>query len=108
MKKLFGVRSVVQFPGEGDRSMFEERITVWHAEGHDEAIGLATAEVDEYVEDISGTDTSLYQSYEIYPLEGDFPDGAEVFSLIRESSLDPDSYLERYFSTGDEREELMD
>jgi ubiquinone biosynthesis protein UbiJ len=63
-------------------------------------------EAEDYVKDIDGVDTGLYQAYEIYPLDGDIPDGAEVFSLMRSSELDPESYIARYFSTGDEHEEL--
>lgn len=31
-------------------------------------------------------------------------DGAEVFSLIRDSNLDPDAYLDRFFDTGQEHQ----
>lgn len=31
-------------------------------------------------------------------------DGAEVFSLMRDSDLEPDDYLDAFFSTGNERQ----
>ena len=32
-------------------------------------------------------------------------DGAEVFSLLRDSQLGPDEYLTTYFDTGDEHQQ---
>ncbi|WGX98091.1 hypothetical protein [Nocardioides sp. L-11A] len=42
----------------------------------------------------------LFQSYEMYDAPGE---GAEVFSLMRSSELNPDDYLDTFFDTGDER-----
>jgi hypothetical protein len=44
---------------------------------------------------------SVAQSYELYDEPGD---GAEVFSLIRVSDLEPSDYVDRYFDTGTERQ----
>jgi pentatricopeptide repeat protein len=43
-----------------------------------------------------------------YALSDDLGDGAEVFSLMRDSDLGPDDYLDAFFSTGDERENDVD
>ena len=40
-----------------------------------------------------------------YELTGEPGIGAEIFSLIRDSRLDPDAYLDRFFDTGDEHEQ---
>jgi hypothetical protein len=45
--------------------------------------------------------TGLAQAYLLFDEVGD---GAEVFSLLRTSNLDPDAYLDRYFDTGHERQ----
>lgn len=101
---LFGVRAVVKFQRSARSYLYEERITIWHARDFDDAIERAAAETNDYIKDIDGVDTDFYQAYEIYPLVGDIPDGAEVFSLMRDSELDTDSYIARYFSTGEEHE----
>jgi hypothetical protein len=46
--------------------------------------------------------TGLAQAYKLF----DPPvDGAEVFSLIRDSQLAPDDYLNTFFDTGSERQQ---
>jgi hypothetical protein len=34
--------------------------------------------------------------------------GAEIFSLLRDSELEPDEYLDAFFDTGTEREASLD
>jgi len=95
----FAVRHVIK-----NEDAYEERITVWQAESAKEAIARAESEAAEYAWE--GTKPlSLYQSFEL----SDAPqDGAEVFSLIRRSELQPDAYLDSFFSTGSELEESID
>lgn len=88
-------------------AMFEERITVWRAKDEDHAIQLAEREAAHYNEDISDSPNptryiGLAQSFKLSDEPG--APGAEVFSLIRDSELSPDDYLNRYFDTGDEHE----
>jgi hypothetical protein len=83
---------------------YEERITLWRASSADEAIAKAEAEAETYastIDEAPGEFLGLAQSYELF----DRPDvdGAEAFSLIRRSFLDPDDYLTAFFDTGDER-----
>jgi hypothetical protein len=35
-------------------------------------------------------------------------DGAEVFSLMRASDLEPEAYIDRFFDTGLERQDHLD
>lgn len=81
--------------------MFEERITLWRAADFDEAVRRAEAEVGEYADTVGGEYTGLAQAYELSDEPGD---GAEVFSLIRDSNLDVDAYLDAFFDTGNERQ----
>ena len=83
---------------------YEERITLWRADSADEAIAKAEAEAEAYASAIYEAPSEflgLAQSYKLF----DSPDvdGAEAFSLIRRSILEPDDYLTAFFNTGDER-----
>jgi hypothetical protein len=98
----FSVRCVFRVgPGLRGRS-YEERLTLWRAESFDQAIILAEAEALGYAAE--KTDTvfaGLAQAYRMF----DAPEhGAEVFSLIRDSELNPQAYLTAFFDTGQERQ----
>jgi len=87
------VRCVFKFPPrpdspEGSVAIYEERVTIWQAESHAAAIAQAEAEAETYVADINGEYVA---------------DGAEVFSLMRDSDLKPSAYLNHFFDTGRER-----
>lgn len=83
---------------------YEERVTLWRASGHDEAIELAEAEALEYARILQMTYLDLSQSYKLSDDEDPSRPGAEVFSLFRESGLQPSEYLERFFDTGKENQ----
>ncbi|MBL7630392.1 DUF4288 domain-containing protein [Frankia nepalensis] len=102
----FAVRCVfaIGLPGSGggDRQMYEERITLWRAASFDDAIARAEDEALRYaaaIDDSSNRYLGLTQAYHLFDEPGD---GAEVFSLIRDSALEPAAYLNRFFDTGDE------
>ncbi|MGZ4508296.1 MAG: hypothetical protein ACXVX8_14365 [Blastococcus sp.] len=101
--RWYAVRSVFQLPADGDNS-YEERITLCVAGSFDEALEKAGAEAEEYAE-FAGF-TYLAEFGQVYHLADAPPrDGAEVFSLIRDSPLAPQPYLDRFFSTGTERQQ---
>lgn len=80
---------------------YEERVTLWHAHSHDEAIERAEADAEAYAADIApATYLGLAQSYQLFEAPGD---GVEVFSLMRDSTLAADDYLNTFFDTGSER-----
>lgn len=91
-------------PKDRRSAFYEERITLWRARSADDAIERAEAEALEYaaaIEESPSTYTGLAQCFHLF----DEPsDGAEVFSLIRDSELDPDAYLDRFFDTGTEHQ----
>jgi hypothetical protein len=101
MADWFGVRCVFHDP-EGT---YEERITLWEADTFDEAVILAEAEATEYAADVGSTFLRFAQAYVMPEGPGQ---GAEVFSLLRDSDLDPDAYLDAFFDTGAEREASLD
>lgn len=62
---------------------------------------LAEAEAGEYATDVAGEYLGLAQVYS----PADEPrHGAELFSLLRDSPLQPAAYLDAFFDTGDERQ----
>jgi hypothetical protein len=102
----FAVRCVfaVGWPPEAVGETYEERITLWRAPSAEEAIARAEAEAVEYaavIEDGPSTYTGLAQCYRLVDEPGD---GVEVFSLMRNSTLEPAAYLDRFFDTGSERQ----
>lgn len=94
----YGVRCVFR---HRHLEVYEERVTLWLARSLDEAIARGEAEAAEYCEGLDGVEyTRFAEAYAMY----DSPaEGAEVFSLMRESGLPPGDYVRRFFATGDER-----
>jgi hypothetical protein len=84
---------------------YEERITLWRASNIDEAIAKAETEALDYASIIKEAPDEYLGLAQAYAL-GDSPDqeGAEVFSLIRDSTLDPERYLDAFFDTGQEHQ----
>ena len=105
----FGVRTIYEVLS-GEPRLYEERVTVWQAQSLDEAIDLAIAEAYEYVEEAPGTIRYLgiAQGYSTFLPDGPLASGGEVFSLMRSSELGADAYIDRFFSTGTERESTAD
>ena len=82
--------------------MYEERITLWMARDFDEAIARAEEDAREYADEIGLSYLGLAQCYLVAETPGD---GAEVFSLIRDSDLAPQDYVTKYFDTGREHQQ---
>src|SRR5712691_470455 len=99
----YGVRCIFKL---GDQPLYEERITLWRARSFAEAVELAEADAEHYAA-TNGLDylhlTQVFdQKSEIVG------SGSEVFSLIRESRLAPDDYINRFFDTGSERQGTLE
>jgi hypothetical protein len=90
---------------EGSTHDYEERVTLWTASSLDHAIVQGEAEAHDYaarILDSGDVYLGLAQAYRLTDAPGH---GAEVFSLIRTSRLPPDSYLDTFFDTGDEKQQ---
>ncbi len=103
----YGVRCVIQIAPEDlnkKKFVYEERITIWRANDIDEAVDKAECEVKRYCEmETKHRFTGLSQAFWMFDeIEAN---GVEVFSLLRESNLEQDDYLNRFFSTEDERQQ---
>jgi hypothetical protein len=81
---------------------YEERVTVWLAHSLDDAIERAEAEAAQYAEILEAEYLGFAQAYSIG--EEDIEQGTEVFSLMRDSRLQPAEYLDTFFDTGTERQ----
>jgi hypothetical protein len=102
---IFSVRCIFRWQSRADqvrKHLYEERITLWKASDVKEAIALAEGEARAYASDSSGEYLEFCQAYAV--VEEPDTNGIEVFSLLRESDLEPSQYLDAFFSTGSERE----
>ncbi len=97
----FGVRCVLRGPD----GLYEERVTLWEADGFDNAIELAEQEATVYAKAAGSSYLELAQAFAMSDPPGN---GTEVFSLLRESVLEPKQYLDRFFDTGTERQRAGD
>lgn len=79
----YAVRCLFEVNSDGADHTYEERITVWLAASPEEAIDKAELEAGQYAEAV-GRYLAFAQSYH---LTGGPGDGAEVFSLMRDSPL---------------------
>jgi hypothetical protein len=84
------------------KHLYEERIVLWKAESIDSAIAKAEGETRCYAEDERSV-LALSQAYQLYDDVSFEGESVEVFSLLRESDLAPETYLTAFFDTGDER-----
>lgn len=103
----YSVRSVIQWaprPGQRKRFVYEERITLWNAASLEAAIDDAEAETLAYSTKEGFQSLELFQGYWLLDALKDFPQGTEVFSLLRESDLLPEAYLDAFFDVGEEHQ----
>ncbi len=100
----FSVRHLFLWRGPSDatRHTYEERITLWSADGFDTAIALAEEEARQYAEDNHFEVLDFCQAYEL--VDELAAHGIEVYSLLRDSSRAPEEYIHTFFDTGDERQ----
>lgn len=87
-----------------DGGCYEERLTLWRAESLTDAIRIAEVEAAAYARQFEDCPLSYAGLAQACKLDGDPGHGAEVFSLLRGSDLEPDAYLSDFFDTGQEHQ----
>jgi hypothetical protein len=91
----YGVRCVFRL-----RGAYEERIAVWRARSFEHSVELAEREAAVYAErhkaEYLGFCDSYFIDKEIFELD------QEVFSLLRDSDLEPEEYVRAVFVSGQE------
>jgi len=91
------VRCVLEHGG----GSFEERVTLWRARDEAAAVVAAREDAELYAGMMSARVLDVAQAYPV--IDDDLGVGSEVFSLMRESDLDAEAYVARFFVTGGER-----
>src|ERR1700722_1940877 len=81
--------------------VYEERITLWCTDSFDNAITLAEKDASTYA---AAHKVEYLNLAQVCLLPGHPTSGAEVFSLVRDSELASDEYLDTFFDTGTERQ----
>ena len=98
--RWYSVRCV--FGSKGDKGFaYEERLTLWHTDTFDHAIESAETEAASYAAETGSEYLGLAQ---VCQLGHHLTSGTEVFTLIRDSALPSDEYLDAFFDTGTERQ----
>ena len=99
----FSVRCIFRWEPRTDQThtyVYEERITLWRASDVDEAINFAEIEAKAYASDAGLEYLKCCQAYALFDVVE--ANGVEVFSLLRDSDLEPAQYLDTFFDTGSE------
>lgn len=101
----FAVRCVFAsgWPAGPGHPVYEERITLWRASSVEEAVARAETEATKYAATIEEAPDNYLGLAQAYQLSDEPGDATEVFSLLRESELAADDYLDAFFDTGSER-----
>jgi hypothetical protein len=81
--------------------VYEERMTLWFTDSFDNAISFAESEAAVYAK---ANNLEYLDLAQVCLLPGHPTSGAEVFSLVRDSDLASDDYLDTFFDTGTERQ----
>lgn len=83
-------------------TVYEEQVILLESKNEDEALEKAEAASKGYSDSLEGVD--FLGLIQVYTLDSEsVGPGTEVFSLMRESKLAPESYLSAYFEDGQER-----
>jgi len=98
----YGVRLVYRHTNSAT-SRFEERIVIVQADDADSAIQKTEQLSREEYEDEGTVYTGYAMAFHVFDeAEDTLGEGVEVFSLVRNSDLSVDDYLDRFHDTGNE------
>src|SRR4051812_4258851 len=104
-KSWHSVKCIFQHDGLADAenmTVYEERIVLVRARDLDEAIQLGEVEAEEYAASREGVAYIGFIS--AYRMSGpELKEGTEVYSVMRQSSLTGNDFLDRYYDDGSER-----
>ena len=100
----FAVKCLFSHPSrksDGEPVLYEERITLWRAASWDEAFRLAEAEAQQYA---SGEDCMFHFATDAFHLFDEaIAHGTEVWSTMRGSGMDPETYKHTFCATPRDR-----
>ncbi len=95
MEPWYSVRSVFY---DNKNGIYEERTILIRAASHEEAIEKGEKEALEYAEVFDDTVYCRYSDTYHLP-EGSIEEGAEIFSITRNTRMSRDEYLDRFLDT---------
>ncbi len=88
--------------GDPGRFVYEERVIVLLANDLNEAVRRAEEEAKEYAASLEEVEyTGFVAAYDIG--EDEISDVSEVYSILRNSDLETNAFLDRYYDDGTER-----
>lgn len=101
----FGARTVYRVEQSNTvtspNNLYEERVVLISGNSFDDAIAKAEKEAEIYASNTDMNYLGYVNVFELY--HSKIEDGTEVYSLMRESELEADAYLDRFIDTGSER-----
>jgi hypothetical protein len=101
----FGARTIYRVEKSNTinhpNKLYEERVVLISANSIDDALAKAEKEAEIYASDTDMTYLGYVNVFELY--HNKIEDGTEVYSLMRESELEADAYIDKFFDTGSER-----
>ena len=103
-KKWFTVRCLFEHPTrrlESSTPLYEERVTIWWADDWDEAYDMAAEEAVIYADEANCTYLRLVDAFDLF--DDIVGSGTEVWSNMRESNLDAQTYASTFCSTPRDR-----
>lgn len=103
---MFGCKIFIHFNLNGV-SCYEERVVAVRANSFSEAVQIAEDEARAYADSVDGKYVNYVQCYKAKEWNDDKV-VSEIYSLIRESDLDFDAYIDRFEDTGKERSKWLD
>ncbi len=90
----YAVRCIFRHP----LKTYEERITLWRATSFEDALERAETEAEAYAKENELEYTGYAQAFHLFA--GAVEPGAEVYSMLRTSDLDPEEFVARFFDDG--------
>ena len=82
-------------------NLYEERITLWKSETWEKAFRLAKEEAQNYADECGAEFIQTTDSFHLF--EKNPGHGSEVWSLMRDSALDEETYLKTFCCTDRDR-----
>ena len=101
-RKWFSVRSLYRYSARDaeQKHCYEERVVLFFEHTFEAAIQKAELEGQAHATEMDKELLDLFSAFEI--ADDSIGIACEVFSLIRNSDLTPNDYIDRMFDTGDE------
>lgn len=103
-ERWFAVKCLFSHPTrarDGDQNLYEERTTLWRASSWEEAFKCAEGEAQEYAK---AENCIFHFATDAFLLaDGSVRNGSEIWSQMRGSGMDPETYEQTFCATPRDR-----